>query len=169
MEEEVVDLNETIVDTDNEGPVPKAPRTDREQQITYVMTAEQIQQLLQRSSQQEPMMGEEAKEFFRAQTNAIVKGSEEKVKAKCVEETFKLTDEMIQVTDNGRDIVDVEARMLLSRNPNCAPDTWWKPGCGVPQISKPRFCSQEQWNSGKNSEADANRDRHNGRDCGSTG
>ena len=46
MEEEVADLNETILDTDNEGPVPKAPRTDREQQVTYVMTAEQLQQLL---------------------------------------------------------------------------------------------------------------------------
>ena len=142
---EEVDLNDTIVDTDNEGPGPKAPRVDNGQQVTYVMTAEQIQQLLQRSSQQEPMMGEEAKEFFRAQTNAIVKGSEEKVKAKCVEEAFKLTDELVHITDNGRDIVDVRARMLLSRNPNCAPDTWWKPGCGVPQISKPRLSHSLQF------------------------
>ena len=79
----------------------------------------------------------EMKEFFKAQTSALV--DMRKKEDKHAEDPMEMIEKTIEVRDDGKTTIDVKARLMFSKFPNCNPTVWWKPENEIPRIAKPRL------------------------------
>ena len=85
----------------------------------------------------------EMKEFFKAQTSALV--DMRKKEDKHAEDPMEMIEKTIEVKDDGKTTIDVKARLMFSKFPNCNPTVWWKQENEIPRIAKPRLSHSLQY------------------------
>ena len=111
----------------------------------YTMTSGQLAELsAQLINHHKAMIGivpngenNEMKEFFKAQTSTLL--DMRKKEDKQAEDPMEMVEKTIEVKDDGKATIDVKARMMFAKFPNCNPTIWWKRENEIPRISKPRL------------------------------
>jgi uncharacterized membrane protein YgcG len=150
MDDSIVSVEQDGNDSIQEEPRRKRTRTNLDGK-SVTMTDSQVAQLsISLMNQHKAMAGiipntmsEETREFFRVQTQMhqemLKRVQTEKKEDKCAEDPMELREESIEVRDDGKTIVDVKARLMFGKFPNCNPSLWWKPENEIPRLTKPRL------------------------------
>ena len=161
-EEEIIDLNDdTIVEHPDErdgvSPSKRRRTGDTQAQVAgvtrlqqgpqIVMDANFLESLFERMDKRmEARMGpsQEMKDFYKNQSEAFMKVNREPTSTtKMNEDKMVLVEKTINVRDDGKTIIDIPMRMMGSKFPNSAPDTWWN--AQIPQVTKPRLAHSLQF------------------------
>ena len=141
--------DDSIVET---GRANKRQKTNTGATGNYtMMTSNQLAELsAQLISAHKAMVGvvptgvnEEMMEFFKAQTSTLL--DMRKKEDKHAEDPMEMVEKTIEVKDDGKTTIDVKARLMFSKYPNCNPTVWWKQENEIPRIAKPRLSHSLQY------------------------